>query len=92
MMDELVKAIETEILEAHSKWYRGETLDVLAVTARKAALRAIDAAGFAIVPKEPTGAMIKNGNAKQVGTPRGCPSHIYHAMLAAAPKLEKSDV
>ncbi len=55
-----------------------------AMTAARSAIAALDAEGFAIVPKEPTEAMIKHGAYQVSGITRNGADAIYRAMLAAS--------
>lgn len=82
MSDELIKRIESVIQDAMDPSMSGDAcrralLDTL--------LDQIDIAGFAIVPKQPTAAMIEEG--WHNGRP-GSTGEIYRAMIAAAPKVQ----
>ena len=93
-MNDLVKAIAEAAASADEDWWfqEAEPSDALEDRITKRIIRAIDAAGFAIVPKECTTEMlesVRDWSYKKYGKPvgndgaRGC----HAALLAAAPDV-----
>lgn len=81
-------------LEPNRDWESAQPSHFMSVEDRlSAALRAIDAAGWVLVPREATQEMIDAGVAPRGYTSDGYPNthHLtdkWRVMLAAAPKLE----
>lgn len=103
-MDELKSLIGKGVREAAHKWLNDQTVargwysvpnDVFA----QGALTAIEQAGFVVVPKEPTEAMIEageelipvaRGTESRRGTPN--PEDVFAAMIEAATRDESHDL
>lgn len=75
--DELIDAMGTRI----------DDMDSNPWNSARAALAAIDAAGWQVVPKEPIEEMVAAGWASNGHFSDSSPLQVWQAMLAAAPKV-----
>jgi len=93
-MSEISNKIKLAIFPIISKWaYRArevprQTTEEVAAEAASAAVKALNAAGYVVVPREPTEAMLAAGNlaSPMYDDPPTSPREYYEDMIEAAPK------
>lgn len=84
-MDEIVRAIGLAAMEAHLGGPHGSPHPRADEAVGKAVIAALEAAGWVVMPKEPTGEMHRVGCHRRRN---GCNTiTIYKAMFAARPRL-----
>lgn len=93
--DALVEAVAKAIQDTTCRVISEDSLGVVAtslpddecVNAARAALSAIEANGYRVVPVEPTQEMLSDGASWEDSCSKVVVGDVYRAMLSAAPKL-----